>query len=120
MVHHAQPSVALKDVLVRCHFFERYRSKVIIVHSQLYELERHSVENPAIDRPPVLDPDLLQLLEQRNALCAHGLPGFISDVHQIDGNPKAAETYTLITVRTEEGIWCPKPATKKRLKAPRR
>ncbi len=34
-----------------------------------------------------------------------GLSGFISDVHRIEGDPKPPETYTLITVRTEEGLW---------------
>ncbi|EJB02907.1 hypothetical protein Rleg9DRAFT_1721 [Rhizobium leguminosarum bv. trifolii WSM597] len=34
-----------------------------------------------------------------------GLSSFISDVHRIEGDPKAPETYTLITVRTEEGLW---------------
>ncbi|WP_434712979.1 hypothetical protein NMA58_08305 [Rhizobium sp. YTUHZ045] len=34
-----------------------------------------------------------------------GLSSFISDLHRIEGNPKPPECYTLITVRTEEGLW---------------
>ncbi|NEH72291.1 hypothetical protein [Rhizobium leguminosarum] len=39
------------------------------------------------------------------AVARIGLSSFISDVHRIEGVPKAPECYTLITVRTEEGLW---------------